>query len=241
MSNRTRRTLVTATALIGLMTGLFGTAHGQVVLSTPAGLNPGDTFRFIFVTTGTTDATSSNIATYDAFVNTDAAGAKYNGVAVNWQVVGSTSTVDAITHLGTNAGLAGVYLPNGTRVATSDGTSAGGLWASTLQHSVNQLINGSPPSILQPWTGTQPNGVKSTFSLGLALAKVGNVNVVDGGWVSFVNLSNTQAHPLYAMSEVLQVSTAAVPEPSPALLSVLVASAALVARRRRIGNIFKYQ
>ena len=45
-----------------------------VALMTPSGLAPGDQFRFVFVTDGSTTATSTDIGTYDAFVESQAGG-----------------------------------------------------------------------------------------------------------------------------------------------------------------------
>ncbi len=67
------RRLAIATALIWIGGGARGEA--DTALSTPAGLTPGESFRFVLVTDGTTDATSSDIAYYNSFVNTQAGGA----------------------------------------------------------------------------------------------------------------------------------------------------------------------
>ena len=62
----------------GSRVGAGGRADAGVMLQTPPGLNPGDPFRFVFVTAGTRDATSSNIADYDNFVNVEAGGGSHN-------------------------------------------------------------------------------------------------------------------------------------------------------------------
>jgi hypothetical protein len=78
-----RRTLGVVALVAGCLVG--GTASAiPISLTTPAGLNPGDTFRFVFVTTGTIDAISSDIEVYNRFVNTQAAGATYGGSTVSW-------------------------------------------------------------------------------------------------------------------------------------------------------------
>ena len=87
------------------------------MLQTPPGLNPGDPFRFVFVTDGIRDATSTNIADYDSFVNAQAGGATYSGVVVDWLAIGSTDSVDAIDHVG--QATAPVYLSDGTLVTTT--------------------------------------------------------------------------------------------------------------------------
>lgn len=69
-------------------------------ISVPTSLPPGQQYRLAFVTAGIRDATSTNIADYDAFVqaeaNTEAALS-----SISWQVIGSTATVSARDHTGT--------------------------------------------------------------------------------------------------------------------------------------------
>ena len=83
-----------------LWSGLAARAEAGVILETPKGLNPGDHFRFVFVTDGIRDATSTNIADYDSFVDAQAGGATYGGLLVDWLAIGSTDSVDAIQHVG---------------------------------------------------------------------------------------------------------------------------------------------
>ncbi len=66
-----------------------GTASGGPIISTPSGLNQGDQFRIVFVTTGTITAEARDITTYDNFVNDQAGGATYNGNTIIWQAIGS--------------------------------------------------------------------------------------------------------------------------------------------------------
>ena len=68
MGPHPRRFAIVA-AVLWLGSGLGGRAEAGIILQTPAGLNPGDHFRFVFVTDGIRDATSTNIADYDSFVN----------------------------------------------------------------------------------------------------------------------------------------------------------------------------
>ena len=84
---------------------------GPIAIQTPSGLQGGDQFRIIFVTPDKISAVSNNITTYDNFVNTEAAGATYNGQTIHWLAVGSTDAVDAKVHIGqTNTA---VYMANG--------------------------------------------------------------------------------------------------------------------------------
>jgi hypothetical protein len=116
MKNRIRCAAMFAALLCsGLDAGVR--AQAGPVLTTPAGLSPGQSFRFAFVTDGITGASSSNIADYNNFVNSQAGGATYNGVVVTWIAIASTSTVNAIDNVGQTA--TPVYLADGTRVTTS--------------------------------------------------------------------------------------------------------------------------
>jgi sRNA-binding carbon storage regulator CsrA len=76
------------------------TAATPISINTPAGLNPGDRFRIAFVTgTTTTDISSTDITSYNLFVNTAAGGATYNGSAVTFYAIGSTATVNAYDNI----------------------------------------------------------------------------------------------------------------------------------------------
>ena len=47
-------------------------SRADLQISTPAGLTAGDTFRIVFVTDSTTNATSTSISYYNGFVTADA-------------------------------------------------------------------------------------------------------------------------------------------------------------------------
>ncbi len=93
-----RPALVVAMVMIGLTAGLRPAAGGSII-QTPAGLLPGDTFRIVFVTDGTTTAGSSDISTYNQFVTTQAGGATYDGVTVSWTAIASTASTNAIDNI----------------------------------------------------------------------------------------------------------------------------------------------
>ena len=138
-------------ALLWLAAGAGGRAEAAVILQTPPGLNPGDPFRFVFVTDGIRDATSANIADYDSFVNAQAGGATHKGVVVEWVAIGSTASVDAIDHVG--QATAPVYLSDGTLVTAT--TTPAGLWSRELVHAITLDLAGNPvPAFTFVWTGT---------------------------------------------------------------------------------------
>jgi hypothetical protein len=70
-------------------------------ITIPPGLAPGSVYHLAFVTSGSHNALSTDIADYDAFVtqqaNLDPFLAALN---TTWSVIGSTEAVDAIDHIG---------------------------------------------------------------------------------------------------------------------------------------------
>jgi hypothetical protein len=208
-------------------------ARADITLTTPAGLNPGDQFRFVFVTDARGAATSMSIGDYDNFVNAQAGGATYNGTTVTWQAIVSTSTVHAIDHIGqTNTP---VYLSDGTLVTSS--TTSTGLWSGTLMHSVDEDLTKSIPVLgyTYVFTGTDAAGTTATYPVGgdksggdkNTLVEVGGYKTSDSGWVDAGFKSATFDSRFYGISGVLTVpgDMSAVPEPSTAIIAVLGALA----------------
>ena len=251
---------------VAILAAVVAVVHGPwqssatanpIVITTPTGLQGGDQFRIIFVTPGTTDAKSSDISTYDTFVNQQAGLVTYNGQAVHFSAIGSTDSIGAKAHIGVTG--AAVYMANGQQVATSDGSS--GLWSGNAPlHDPSQDLNGNvyTGSI---WTGTSGIGTEYyttvpgigdvTWGLGTDVT-----GVIDGGtdfshrieigalnsnatpydWVSRgfgegLQLRDTQLQ-MYGISDVLTV----VPEPSSFLISGLGILMIGLAQRNRKRN-----
>jgi hypothetical protein len=204
--------LVLVAALLCAGIGRVAPVHAGPVLPTPAGLAPGSHFRFVFVTDGTTTASSANIMDYDIFVTNQAGGATYNGATVSWQAIGSTSMVDAINHI-TGPTTDPVYLSDGTLVATSTSTNSSGLWSGSLQHAINEDLTGTFVGA-GVWTGTIPNG-QGGFSvqLGATLPLSGTTALSNSFWVDFSVAPSSTPNSTYGISSDLVVP-GAVPEPS---------------------------
>src|SRR5689334_8868782 len=69
----------------------------------PPGLQAGDQYRLVFVTSSVTAATSSDISYYDNFVNNaaNASGSLLQPLGATWQAIASTEAVSAADHIGT--------------------------------------------------------------------------------------------------------------------------------------------
>ncbi len=228
---------------------------GPIDIATPTGLQSGDQFRIIFVTPGTTNAMSSDISTYDAFVNQQAAGATYNGQTIHWSAIGSTDSVGASVHIGVTG--AAVYTVSGTNlseVASSDGTS--GLWSGNalISEPTRDLAGNQYTGVV--WTGTSGvgteyatdvgGGVTKYWGLGTSVSfpgfdnhvEVGNLNAIVNpyDWISLGYSNglqfNTNSYQIYGISDVLT----AIPEPSTFVTSGLGILMIGFARRNRKRN-----
>jgi hypothetical protein len=227
MLTQTRR-FAMVTAMLWFGFGVGDPAEAGPILPTPAGLSPGDQFRFVFVTDGTTAAFSANISDYNNFVTEQANGAIYNGSIITWVAIASTPTVDAIENVGQTE--TPVYLPDGVMVTTS--TTPEGLWSGTLGQPINEDISAEVivPRGLEPfdvWTGTLPTGfgspdqqlgttISTTPGVSTPAAITGDADFTTGGkWTDFgSSLLFTNKNTTYSLYGISQVLTVPVPEPS---------------------------
>lgn len=218
-------------ALTLILAACVDDISAATILSTPGGLTPGEQFRFVFVTSGTTNATSTSISTYDTFVTSAATAAdlQYDGSPISWQVIGSTSGVTAISRLPNSS--PAIYRLDGTKVADS-GTD---LWDGSLDAAINITELFAAPASANTWTGTQFTGGASGASLGASPnVGYGLSSSTSTTWVNFSTANASSGFHLYAASEVLTVPYATpVPEPGTLTLSVVAVGAAIVVQRSR--------
>jgi len=219
-----------------------GTASAtQISLSTPAGLNPGDHFRFFFLTSVTRAATSTDIADYNTFVNSQASGATYEGNVVSWKAVGSTATVNARDNVGGFGTNVPVYLANGTELAgdLTTSTSNKGLWSGLLFTRPTIGIDGNSVRASSAYTGSNKDGTRYTGrQLGALGVQYGAPDMLIndlGAYFSASALPNSIALNFYGVSSELAVPNA-VPEIDPAglgsVLALVLGSLGLLERRR---------
>jgi hypothetical protein len=181
-------------------------------LSAPSDLAAGSSFRFIFLTSGTTTATSTDISDYNTFVQTQASGATYQGATINWNAIGSTTTVNARDNVGGYGTTVPIYLVTGISIASNLTTSLGGLWSGTISSAANVGINGltisSDPTLA--WTGSYSNGLKydavgNVQTLGSPNTVQGSISSTDSTWLASGVNANSNSRRMFALSDILYV------------------------------------
>jgi hypothetical protein len=205
-------------AAIAAALAIFVAASAQAALIVPAGLQAGDTYQLVFVTSTETAATSGDIADYDAFVQAAAAAAGMS--SITWRVIGSTLGVDANAHALVSAP---VYNMNGELVATGYADFWDGTHLSAMRYTELNLIRTGNNNV---WTGTLLNGMSGGVgdALGEATPWWGEMGLLTG-WTQHGGNTNTVLYALYALSDPITV-----PEPGAAWL--LAGAAAACAARR---------
>ena len=200
----------------------------------PAGLSAGE-FRLIFLSSTKHNAESSNIGTYNTFVqNRAAAGhADIRDYSSAFKVVGCTADVDArdntgTTHTSTDRGVP-IYWLDGNKVADNYQDFYDGTWddeANDRNESGNDAHDTSQ-SANYPWTGCDHNGTESISGNSLALGKnavrTGEPNSSLGtrGPLQGAGSSTSDSpRPFYGLSSVFQVEPSNYPN-----LSIFDASA----------------
>jgi hypothetical protein len=222
--------LLSVLSVFALAAIAAGTASAGSIY-TPTGLNPGDQFRFVFLSTTTTTATSSDLSSYDSIVSSDATGYTYGGTSPIWQAIVSNTTISVSDHIGLQAtSLIPIYTADGAKVST------GNLWSGDVLSPINIIISGTTLSNREVWTGSNDDG---TIAYGVGpspgYATKADADSVEEDWIAgnYNDISST--FHIYGISDVLTVP-ATVPEPSTAMLAGLGGLAALVYSFKRKRN-----
>ena len=178
-------------------------ATSQASVVVPGVLQPGATYHLAFVTRDGRDATSANIADYNAFVQAQAAlnpALTGTDMGVAWKAIGSTATVAARDNALVEAP---VFLLNGsTKIA--DGFAD--MWDSSIDATLT-LTQFAANSFVSNWTGTAPDGLPTsgrTLGPTTAFAMTG-APFTDQRWIFNVQGDPTGVRPLYALSQKLTV------------------------------------
>ena len=206
---------------------------GILNLTVNNGINPStgnlwqgnDTYRLAFVWSGTTDANSSDITTYNTLIQNAANTSSLGLGSVTWRAIASAAgdggpipAVDARTNTSTNPNIDGtgeaIYLMNGT---TRIATSYADLWDGELSNNIdrdeeNVIRDKNAVVLFNPyggtWTGTSDNGTATS-----ALGNGGNVRfgtfaAENKFWENRGAGDPATLAPIYGLSEPLTVTSA---------------------------------
>jgi hypothetical protein len=207
-------------AIVSITTGVQAAA-----VYVPPSLNFGDTYRIIFVTSDTRDATSSDIADYNAFVS--AAALTDPGLAslgTTWTALASTTAVNVLTNTGLSSSdtTTPFFNTQGNPIATGV-TGFPGLYYdinSGHLHPIDDQAGNFDPVFV--WTGTDNTGA-TNGPLGGASVGVGIASSNNNQWTLWNYAVPTGMMPLYGVSGLLTVT----PEPSTTAMMSLGAAALL--------------
>ncbi|MCX6873514.1 MAG: Ig-like domain-containing protein [Verrucomicrobia bacterium] len=209
-----------------------GPAPGTIA-TVPPGLNPGDSYRLVFVTSTETHSGGADqaglmppgfttVAQFNDFATSAATAVPaLASLGTTWKAVISataSASVDARTNTATdsaaNAGTsAPIYQLGGRRVA--DGYAD--LWDGTIQNPINvNELGGGPVAqgggLFRVWTGASSSGGngggdQALINQGGGWINNGLANATDSGWVSgnYDNDIHGDLQPIYAMSGILSV------------------------------------
>ncbi|MCA9057107.1 MAG: hypothetical protein KDA85_01350 [Planctomycetaceae bacterium] len=206
-------------------------------LLAPTGLNPGEQYRIVFVSSTQIDGVSGALSVYNAHVTNAAnSGTETSKLAAaTWTAIASVAAVSARSNTGTTGSAAiPIYLVDGT-TKVADGYDD--FWDATLAAPINLDESGNAIAVNSfVWTGTATDGSQFFGNElgGAAAPRIGNWAASDSDWISAGTGGHSVLRSVYGLSSVLTV-TAAVPEPH----SSAVVAAALIAicfGGRLLGN-----
>ncbi|MDE2938912.1 MAG: cadherin domain-containing protein [Chloroflexota bacterium] len=175
----------------------------------PGGIEPGGSFRLLFVTSTTRDASSSDIGDYNAHVRSAAGGnASLEPFKDQFTALISTSAVDARDNTGTTGGGVSIQWLGGEKVADDYADLYDGDW-----DSVSGKTEGGSGYTGLVWTGGNKAGEKSGQRYaGAEEVRLGDLGDATLALSSPAAKASGEAYPLYALSPVI---TVAEPEPEP--------------------------
>ena len=175
----------------------------------PNGIEPGDSFRLLFVTSATRDAASTGIADYNSHVQNAAGGNdSLKSFKDQFTALISTTSVDAKDNTGTTGSGVPIHWMGGEKVADDYADLYDGDWDSAKGRTES---GGSYTGLV--WTGGNKAGAKSGQRYaGADEVRLGDLSDATRPLSSPQAAASSESYPLYALSPVL---TVAEPEPEP--------------------------
>ncbi len=190
----------------------------------PTGLAAGAKFRLLFLSSTKRDATASDIASYNTFVQ-DRAAAGHTDIqtySAGFRVVGCTEAVDArdntfTTYTTADTGVP-IYWLNGAKAVDDYEDFYDGSWDDEANDKNESGTDGPDASVTlnRPVTGCQHDGTEAfsagdSRALGATIVRIGQLNssVSGSGPLSGIDATlRSVSHPMYGLSEVFEVNTA---------------------------------
>jgi hypothetical protein len=209
-------------------------SSSMAVINAPPGLQAGDKFHLMFVTSGVTMSLSSNppAAHHDGFVFNEAVAnglLNYDDQYVDWYALIShwwlPTPIGAIDRFNPSYP---VYRLDGVKIA-DDGAD---LYDGFLQNPINVGPDLSTVDHFV-WTGSEANGTPAInnayLNNGFVNARIGQSAVTFSNWIAATDFPWSAELHLYAFSSLITV----VPEPGTLALGVLALTATMLTCRRR--------
>ena len=199
----------------------------------PSGLGAGDRFRLLFIGTGNSNASSSDIADYNTFVQALVATnghADIKALSATFRMLGSTEAVDARDNTGTTGTGVPIYWLGGAKVADHNADFYDGDWDEEAAGRSETGASRAIPSGLRIWTGSAHDGTEAMSSGGTsrALGNSNNAWVMQGspnsstsghGPIESDTIGRTTNNGVYGLSGVFTVSNEPIANASPTFTS----------------------
>ena len=192
----------------------------------PSGLEAGDRFRLLFLSSTGRNAESTDIAVYNSFVQARAAAghADIQAYSSQFRAVACTSAVDARDNTGTTGTGVPIYWLGGAKAADDDADFYDESWdeeVTVRDESGGAVTIASGVSSHDVWTGCDHDGTElftgsnTSAALGAALGGIGHLNwpLDDYGPLSKGDSRNAKAQTelLYGLSPVFVVMPLEIP------------------------------
>ena len=212
-------------------------SHAKADFIAPTGLAPGSQYQVLFVTEDGTNASSTDINVYNAFVRSEAAMSASLPSGVTWNAMVSTDAVSALSNAPTYANIP-IYNTQGQLLfdqVPPDSTYAFEYpyFSTQDDNGFYNQFGGLAVANDGVWTGT---GDVAGYALGDETPFYGLIALEPNLWLTYTVLGNTDVLPLYALSTPITVGT---PEPSSLVLMALGATGLFLPVRRRREPTFR--